>query len=106
MTPAEKELWQYLRDRKLDDYKFLRQHPIVYSNSLTKQDFFILDFYCVDRKLAIELDGKIHDHQKERDMNRDIILNKMGINVLRIKNEELLNIETVLLKITEILNDT
>ena len=58
------------------------------------------DFYCEKEKLAIELDGEIHNFTKERDKNRDTILNGMGIKVLRFKNEEITNnIEEVLSKI-------
>jgi very-short-patch-repair endonuclease len=51
MTDAEKVLWQQLRNRKLGDLKFRRQHPV---------GIFILDFYCHEKKLAIEVDGGIH----------------------------------------------
>ena len=51
-------------------------------------------------KLIVELDGKIHEFQKEYDKERDFILNQLGISVIRIKNEELENISKVLKKIS------
>jgi len=57
------------------------------------------DFFCYKENLAIELDGKIHLYRKAEDYRRDEILNELGINGLRIKNEELKKIDNVLLKI-------
>jgi very-short-patch-repair endonuclease len=69
-------LWQYLADRRLGGYKFRRQHPI--------KDY-ILDFYCAEKKLAIELDGARHafPFQMIHDKKRTKILEKEGIKVLR-----------------------
>ncbi len=100
-TPSEKILWRHLRRRQLDGYKFLRQKPFVYEQIKQKRYFFIADFYCAELKLVIELDGKIHDFQKEYDYQRDFVLNKLGLQVLRIKNEELGNIDNVLERILE-----
>ncbi|HEY5714550.1 MAG TPA: endonuclease domain-containing protein [Candidatus Gracilibacteria bacterium] len=82
-TPAEHKMWEDLfRDRKLG-FKFWRQKPI---------DQFIVDFYCAELKLAIEIDGDIHDLQKEYDEERSLILeNKYGIRLLRFTNDEVLN---------------
>ncbi|WP_321307681.1 endonuclease domain-containing protein [Marinifilum fragile] len=100
VTPSEQVLWKHIRRRQLKGRKFLRQHAIVY-DSINKEHFlFIPDFYCKDEQLAIELDGKIHDFQKAKDQNRDEILRDMDITVLRIKNEELSDIQKVLDKIT------
>lgn len=84
MTVAEKILWQKLRNKKLNDLKFRRQHPV---------DIFILDFYCHEKKLAIEVDGGIHNQeaQREWDENRTYELNEFGINVLRFTNEEVID---------------
>ena len=100
-TPSERFLWQYLRRRKLEDRKFLRQHPIIYQNTNNQLDFYIPDFYCAEEKLVIELDGKIHLETKERDAFRDSILTDLGLNVMRIKNEELENMEEVLDRIRD-----
>ena len=97
-TASEKVLWGELRNRKLAGFKFLRQHPIIYEY-YKKPYFFIADFYCAERVLVVELDGKIHDFQKEKDYQRDLIIKGMGLEVLRIKNEELENIELVKEKI-------
>jgi len=106
-TPEEKILWETLRNRRLNGLKFLRQHPIVYEHDLRKGlSFFIADFYCAEKRLVIELDGKVHDFQKEYDENRDYILNKLQLKVLRIKNEELKDLEAVKRKILLGLTDS
>lgn len=50
-----------------------------------------MDFYCPEKKLAVELDGGFHRKRKEYDKERDVCLNKLGINVLRFWNDEVLN---------------
>ena len=100
-TPSEKILWKYLRKRRLKGRKFLRQHPIIYESNKSEHFFYIPDFYCAKEKLVIEVDGKIHDFQKEKDEHRDLILKDKGVKILRIKNEELENIENVIRKIIE-----
>ena len=102
-TPAEKLLWANLRNRRLAGHKFLRQHPIAYLGYNNYHRYFIVDFYCAEKKLVIELDGKIHDFQKEYDENREAILTDLGLKVIRFKNEELEDIRNVLDKIKEVL---
>jgi very-short-patch-repair endonuclease len=97
-TKEEELLWCNLRNRKFYNLKFNRQHPISYFDSNSKR-FFIADFYCAEKSLVIELDGKIHSFQKSYDKFRDEILNKKGIKVLHIKNEEIIDIPLVLKKI-------
>ena len=99
-TPAEKLLWSYLCNKQLKGRKFLRQHPIIYESKRSEHFFYIPDFYCKKEMLIIELDGPVHDHQKERDRKRDLILYSRNLKVLRIKNEELADIETVLNKVS------
>lgn len=84
MTPAEKLLWQHLRNDQLNGYHFRRQHPI-------KQ--FIADFYCAKADLIVELDGGIHNNPDvhERDINRTAELENLGITVIRFTNEEVFN---------------
>lgn len=92
-TKAEKVLRQQLRWKKLGNIKFRRQHPI---------GNYIADFYCSEKKIIIELDGKIHDSKenKESDKERDLNLAAYGIKTLRFKNSEIFeNIEKVLQKI-------
>ena len=96
-TPEERLLWKYLRNRQLLGRKFIRQTAFIYEkNNKGEYFFYIPDFYCREEKLVVELDGKIHDLQKERDMNRDEILNHHGLTVLRIKNEALKDIDQLL----------
>jgi very-short-patch-repair endonuclease len=78
-TVAEDLLWQALRDRRLGGFKVRRQHPV---------GRFVDDFYCAERRLAIELDGEIHASQQERDAERDTVLTGAGWRVLRIPNAE------------------
>ena len=82
-TKAEAILWEHLRKDQIG-YRFRRQHP------LSK---FIIDFYCHKLKLAIELDGEIHDQIdiKERDIEKEIILKNSNIELLRFRNDEIIN---------------
>ena len=99
-TPEEKFLWKKLKNGNFYGLKFRRQHPIIYGiDGLGKNLFFVADFYCAEKRLVIELDGKIHDYQKDYDQNRDKILSGLGLRVIRIKNEELINVELVLEKV-------
>ena len=91
-TPAEQMLWQCLRANQLHGAKFRRQHNIGQ---------YIVDFYCHAAKLVIELDGGIHELQKDRDSDRDTYLKSNGLQVLRIQNEEITqNLPQVLQTIT------
>ena len=77
-TEGEKILWQALRGKKLDGIKFRRQQPIGY---------FVVDFYSSAFRLAVEVDGPIHDQQMEADRAKQEILEIVGLTVLRIKTE-------------------
>jgi very-short-patch-repair endonuclease len=77
-TAAELVLWEALRNRQLDGLKFRRQHPV---------GPFVLDFCCPHRRLAIEVDGGIHDEQREQDAERERLLAAAGYRVLRFPNE-------------------
>lgn len=98
-TPAEVKLWRFLRKKQLEGRKFLRQHAIIYDSIGDEHFFYVPDFYCFQENLAIELDGKIHLFIKAKDIFRDDILKSIGTNVLRFKNEELQDIESVIKKI-------
>jgi type I site-specific restriction-modification system R (restriction) subunit/very-short-patch-repair endonuclease len=92
-TSAEEVLWQLLRNRKLDNLKFRRQHQIGH---------YIVDFYCHERKLIVELDGAVHftTERQKHDSTRDKYLTSSGFNIIRFRNDEVLNnIEDVLSKI-------
>jgi leucyl-tRNA synthetase len=86
--------------------KFLRQHPITYEVINNERKYFIPDFYCAEKQVIIEVDGKIHEFQKEKDQNREEILAEMGLRILRINNEELVNVYDVLQKIKEFIFPT
>ena len=90
-TPAEAIVWEFLRNRRLSGFKFLRQHPLIYNQFNNKLFFFIADFYCNELKLVIEIDGKIHDYQLDYDENRNMVMKKLGLHVEHIKNEEVKN---------------
>ena len=97
-TPAEEELWKHLRKSQLSENKFRRQHGA---------GMFILDFYCPAARLAIELDGSVHDSDeaKKRDVIRDTLLAESNIRVIRFRNEDVFNdIDEVLKKIGEALD--
>jgi very-short-patch-repair endonuclease len=81
MTYSEKLVWMYLRKKQMHA-RFLRQYSI---------DNYIIDFYCPHLKLAVEIDGDIHDvpEQKEHDILRQKYLEDFGIKFVRIKNEGL-----------------
>ena len=98
-TDSEKLLWKELRGRKLSGYKFLRQYPILYQGNLIRFKYFIADFYYSEKKVIIELDGPVHDLNQEYDQFRDTELQNRGIHILRIKNEELQNMNKVLKRI-------
>lgn len=82
MSLPEVMLWQILR-AKPEGVKFRRQHPI---------GPFVLDFYCASAKLAIEIDGIVHDMggRPERDEQRDGFLASKGLRVVRIPATEVL----------------
>ncbi len=91
MTPEEKILWEQLRRNNLNGLHFRRQQII---------DGFIVDFYCHQAQLIIEVDGEIHDLQVESDQERDAILAARGLKILRIRNQEIRqNLQEVLKKI-------
>jgi len=90
MTEAEIVVWEELKTKKLG-YKFRRQHII---------DTFIVDFVCLDKKLIVEIDWKIHEKQKEKDFYRTEKLNEIWFKVIRFKNEEVFsNLQSVIEKI-------
>jgi len=103
MTESEKVLWEKLRNRKLCGLKFLRQHPIVYKADFKGLNYFMADFYCSEKKTIIELDGSIYATSVEYDEFRDSELETIGIKTIRIKNDELSDIDKVLKKIYSLL---
>ncbi len=99
MTIAERILWKKLRDRNLFNTKFRRQHPI---------EILIVDFYCHKYRLAIEIDGEIHNNKEkqEYDLNRTAELKRFGISVIRFTNYQIVyEIDQVITKIQETIID-
>ena len=89
-TRAENIFWNLVRNRRFMNFKFRRQHPIEFEYVNSKR-FFIADFFCFDKKLVIEIDGGIHVYQKDYDSLRTIILNKLGMKVIRFSNKDVIN---------------
>jgi len=78
-TPAEAKLWSRLRKKQVAGLRFRRQHPIGQ---------FIVDFYCAEARLVIEVDGSVHDEPEvaERDTSRQQHLESLGLRVFRVTN--------------------
>jgi very-short-patch-repair endonuclease len=81
-TPAEMLLWRLIRGRQLSGAKFRRQQPL---------GPYIVDFYCDEFALVVELDGAPHFPPPPCDIERDAFMRKCGITVLRIENRTLLD---------------
>ncbi|MCJ7623256.1 MAG: DUF559 domain-containing protein, partial [Anaerolineaceae bacterium] len=81
-TPAEKILWEYLNNNQIQGLHFRRQQII---------DGFIVDFYCHKIGLVIEVDGGIHEKQKDHDLERESILTSRGLHLVRFINIEVMN---------------
>ena len=79
-TPSEQKVWELLKDRRLLGLKFRRQHVI---------EGFVVDFYCMEYKLAIEIDGPIHLKQKHYDELRQDLIESKGITFARVTNNEI-----------------
>jgi len=98
-TDAEAKLWSMLRGRGMAGFKFFRQYGV---------GSYVLDFYCPERRLAVEVDGGQHAgaHGLQRDAERDGYLSRHGIRVIRLWNNEVLqNAEGVTQRIREELGE-
>jgi len=98
MTDAEIHLWSRLKNKQLNGYQFYRQKPI---------GNYIVDFYCPATKMVIEVDGGQHFYEDgiERDKERDVYINSLGLKVLRFTNVEVLkNMQEVIDSIIENMN--
>jgi very-short-patch-repair endonuclease len=82
MTPQEIGLWLRVKNRQLGGFKFRRQHPV---------GPYILDFYCAEVRLAVEIDGQTHwsPEQERHDARRDAYFQTLGIQTLRLSAESL-----------------
>ena len=80
-TPSERKVWGWLRGRGVLKLKFRRQQPFA---------GFVLDFYCPSERLAIELDGPVHQREERQrwDAEREAALSRAGTRDIRIRNEE------------------
>ena len=90
-TEAEKYLWEYLRNRRVLGVKFRRQYPV---------GKYVLDFFCPEIGLAVEIDGSQHlsDEGLTHDQKRDAFLASRGIFVLRVFNHDVLGKTEVVLQ--------
>lgn len=87
-TSSEAVLWEALRGRKLEGRKFRRQQPI---------GSFVVDFFCPDERLIIEVDGGVHESQRELDEQRQNLLESLGLRFVRIQAEQVeTDLETAL----------
>ena len=92
-TPSEKILWQALRSRKLDNYKFRRQQAI---------GIFVVHFFCATEWLIVEVDGGIHESQQELDRQRQELLESLGFSFVRISSDHVeSNLSSALEKIRQ-----
>jgi very-short-patch-repair endonuclease len=78
-TPSENILWQAIRSRKLAGRKFRRQQPI---------GVFVVDFFCSSEQLIVEVDGSIHESQRQCDQQRQELLELLNLKVVRISSEQ------------------
>ena len=94
-TEAERVLWQHLRRRQLGGFRFRRQHTI---------GPYIVDFYCFEERVAIEVDGGQHSRRAAYDAERTSLLESEGVRVLRFWNNQVLGeVEAVKHMILEVL---
>ena len=97
MTETEKILWNHIRRRQQHGMYFRRQHPY---------GIYILDFYCFEADLVIEIDGMIHLSRRDYDIERTKYLRSSGLKVIRFKNKDIeKRIEWVLGKINTYFNE-
>ncbi len=96
-TFAEQKIWSLVKGRRFHNLKFKRQHGI---------GPFIIDFFCAEKKLVIEVDGDIHaiELEKIKDLQREKYLQSLGLIILRYNNNDILNnLEGVLLDLEKVI---
>jgi very-short-patch-repair endonuclease len=79
MTDAERLLWQHLRNRQMDGWKFRRQHPL---------GPFVVDFICLEKKIIVEVDGSQHAIHIKEDAERSRYLEGQGYRIIRFWNND------------------
>ena len=82
MTPAEKVFWEMVRNNKVRGLHFRRQQAL---------DGFIADFFCNQLKLIVEIDGGVHEQQKDYDAKRERILSLNDVTTIRFSNAEVID---------------
>jgi len=96
-TFPERLLWSRLRNRQLSGVKFRRQSVI---------GSYVVDFYCPEHMLVIELDGHSHDMTAAADLNRERYLQQQGLRVIRFGNDDVIgNVEGVIEAISNAIDD-
>ncbi len=94
MTYPEQRLWSVLRDREICQWKWRRQHP---------KGVYILDFFCHEANLVVEIDGDSHADQKIYDDNRSAWLEEQGLRVIRFTNDDVMkNLDEVFREIKRV----
>ena len=91
-TPAEAAFWELVRRRRVDGWKFTRQHVIAHDGEHTAGRNYIVDFYLPEIRLCVEIDGGVHlgEVQADYDRAREESLRSMGYAVVRFTNVEVL----------------
>jgi len=97
MTCHEKLLWEKLKGKQICGVRFRRQHAI---------SFYIVDFYCHEAMLVVEVDGTVHSFKVDHDDGRSAEMEKFGIKIIRFTNSEVENnIDRVINRIEAIVNE-
>ena len=101
-TYSERLLWKYLKERQLLGFQFMRQKPI---------DNYIVDFYCSQLHLVIEIDGETHNGKQKYDTQREMRLKKYGLEIIRLDGNYVINnitgsLELITKKIKECIKKT
>ena len=94
-TKSEAFLWNYLKGKRMHGFDFHRQRPV---------DEFIIDFFCQELYLGIELDGYSHllDESRSRDQNKERRLKELGVKLIRFWDEEVFNDLDNVLRVIEL----
>ncbi len=82
LTPAESAFWERVRAGRFLGWKWRREHPI---------GRYVVDFVCIQARIVVELDGPVHEAQRERDAGRDAFLTDLGLRVVRWSNDDFLS---------------
>ncbi len=81
-TPPEQLLWLALRNGQIGGLKFRRQHPI---------GPYVVDFYCHNAELVVEVDGMSHDDKAAQDAAKTKHIESQGLRILRVTNEDVMH---------------